>query len=327
MNDDVFEYTGNGQSVPNDVVSVRFHPSVIKVDDEAFYRYRMQDCCELKEVVLNDGLKIIGYRAFSGCSSLQSITLPSTVIQIRPAAFYECIKLREVVLNEGLQKIEGSAFEGCKSLQIITLPSTVMEIGNHAFQHCHWLQSITLPSSLVEIGKYGFNACIKLKEVVCSEVLPNVESTTFSDCRALERFTFPNISSRLEAIIQAGQVDVQNKIKLYINRGGIERKREGLYIPVEVTRRRTGWSLVQQNFRQIVKWIKYYELREATTLFELALWKAKMDQQVVEEDDDNRDRKKAKIDQAGDTDRHDDRDSFRVDVPGPVKDAILQYLR
>lgn len=33
------------------------------------------------------------------------------------------------------------------------------------------------------------------------------------------------------------------------------------------------------------------------------------------------------VDQVDDTDRHDDdRSSFRVDVPGPVKNAILQYL-
>ena len=54
--------------------------------------------------------------------------------------------------------------------------------------------------------------------------------------------------------------------------------------------------------------VKYYEMKEATTLFELALWKAKTNQ--VEDD----------IDPI-------DRDSFRVvEVPGPVKDAIMQYL-
>ena len=90
---------------------------------------------------------------------------------------------------------------------------------------------------------------------------------------------------------------------------------------MEVTRR-SRWGSVQHRLRRIVSWIKYYELREATTLFELAFWKAKMDQQV--EEDDSRDRKKAKIDQVGDTNH--DRGSFRVDVPGPVKDAILQYL-
>ena len=56
---EVFEYTGNGQEVPKDVVSVRFHPSVVKVDDKAFYK-----CNRLKEVILNEGLQYIGQDAF-----------------------------------------------------------------------------------------------------------------------------------------------------------------------------------------------------------------------------------------------------------------------
>ena len=51
--------------------------------------------------------------------------------------------------------------------------------------------------------------------------------------------------------------------------------------------------------------ISYYEIKEATTLFELALWKARIDQAV---------------------DEVDYRDAHRIEVPGPVKDTILQYL-
>ena len=42
-------------------------------------------------------------------------------------------------------------------------------------------------------------------------------------------------------------------------------------------------------------------------LFELALWKAK-------------------IDQVDDVDEITSRDAYRIEVPGPVKDTILQYL-
>ena len=45
-----FEYTGKGCVVPKDVTIVRFHPSVIEVEDYAFYR-----CDNLREVELNDG--------------------------------------------------------------------------------------------------------------------------------------------------------------------------------------------------------------------------------------------------------------------------------
>ena len=113
----VFEYTGNGQSVPKNVVSVRFHPSVVSIDDGAF-----EYCCtHLREVVLNDGLKNIGDNAFRGCS-LDSITIPSTVVEIGTDAFQNCGKLKEVVFNEGhfgLQSIGDRAFYDCRSLEVL----------------------------------------------------------------------------------------------------------------------------------------------------------------------------------------------------------------
>ena len=52
----------------------------------------------------------------------------------------------------------------------------------------------------------------------------------------------------------------------------------------------------------VIAHISYPEMKAATTLFELALWKAKISQT----DDANR-------------------EACRVGVPEPVKDAILQY--
>ena len=164
---------------------------------------------------------------------------------------------------------------------------------------------------MVEIGSWAFQGCSGLSEVVFSGGLPKIGSSTFNDCLALESIIFPNLSTRLEDIIQAGQMDAQNKVQFNINQSDIEWEREGtIYIPMEeVTRGRDEWEwdIVKEHFRQIVNWIKYYEMKEATTVFELALWKAK-------------------IDQVEDGIYESDRGLCRVDVPGPVKDTILQYL-
>jgi len=312
------------ERVPEDVVNVRLHSSVTTVTNNAFHL-----CKDLKKVLLNEGLVKIGSRAFEQCTSLESITLPSTVTDIGNYAFSGCRKLKNIlVCSEGLEKIGMSSFAGCTSLQSITLPSTVTEIGPSAFSlcgnlkevvlneglekiedgafvRCKKLETIRLPSSLALIGNAVFKGCCRLREVVCMESLPNVEYNAFQGCSALERITFPNLSSRLEDIIQAGQVDIQNKIRIQqnMNRGDIEWRRGGtIYLPIEMDR----WHLVKQRLEEIVKWIKYYEMKEATTLFELALWKVKMNQV---EDDVFR-----------------TRDECRVDVPGPVKDTILQYL-
>ena len=110
--EDVFEYTGEDCYVPRDVVSVRFHSSVIGVpaNDHTFKG------TSLKEVELNEGLLKICMWAFKNCNSLERIVFPSTVTEIDSYAFQYCNSLKEVVLNEGLERIGSHTFEDCKSL-------------------------------------------------------------------------------------------------------------------------------------------------------------------------------------------------------------------
>ena len=97
----LFEYTGKRCVVPKDVTIVRFHPSVIEVENEAF-----SDCKQLREVIFNDGAaEDWAGMHFNMCTSLSSITLPSTVTEIGYCAFSNCSNLREVILNEGLQRL------------------------------------------------------------------------------------------------------------------------------------------------------------------------------------------------------------------------------
>jgi len=90
---------------------------------------------------------------------------------------------------------------------------------------------------------------------------------------------------------------------------GVERRGSEIFVSPAVldVARGTNWSSTKQKrLDQISKSIVYYEMKEGLTLFELALWKAK-------------------IDQLGDTSPA-NRSACRIEVPGPVKATILQYL-
>ncbi len=105
----------------------------------------------------------IGIRAFSGCTSLTSITLPEGLTSIGIRAFYGCTSLTSITLPEGLTSIGVSAFHNCPSLTSITLPEGLTSIGSYAFHNCPSLTSITLPESLSSIGERAFYDCTNLK--------------------------------------------------------------------------------------------------------------------------------------------------------------------
>ena len=315
-----FEYTGKGCVIPKNVTIVRFHPSVIEVEDNASVegdRYnrlleRKLGPIErkLREVIFNDGLKKIGRRAFYECTSLSSIILPSTVTEIGYCAFNNCINLREVLLNEGLKRIGQSAFFGCRSLSSITLPSTVTEIGNGAFSSCINLREVVfrgVPRKIGknEIGDRSFRNCSNLREVVLHGVPREIEKDAFYNCSSLERFTFPTIPTRLYNLIQTGHWS-EIEYEVHEVRGVVEVSGGELFVSTQAMGGGNNWNAVRRDLDNIVRVISYYELKEATSMFELALWKFKLGQ--VEEDNPI------------------PRKKCRMDVPGPVKDIILQYL-
>ena len=128
----------------------------------------------------------------------------------------------------------------------------------------------------------------------------------FKDCTCLECLKFPSISTRLKNIIQDGNwISIKNKIDSISH---IERSGREVFISLKpIVEGRFHWrKTVKQRLDQIASIIAYYEMKEATSLFELALWKSNLNQ-------------------AGVTNCN-SRLSYRNEVPGPVKDSILQYL-
>ena len=99
-----------------------------------------------KTSVIPDSVTSIGERAFSGCSSLQSIEIPNSVTSIGESAFSGCSGLRSIEIPNSVTSIGSGAFYGCSGLQSIEIPNSVREIGAfpYAFYGCDSLSSITL---------------------------------------------------------------------------------------------------------------------------------------------------------------------------------------
>lgn len=74
----------------------------------------------------------IGFQAFSFCTELTSIDIPSSVTIIKEAAFAGCTGLTNVYTGDGVTTIEKYAFCGC-DLDEVTIGKSVTEIAGLAF--------------------------------------------------------------------------------------------------------------------------------------------------------------------------------------------------
>ena len=91
---------------------------------------------------------------FCGCTSLTSISLPSTATTIGDYAFQDCKNLSSAVVPSGVATINVGAFEGCAILKSIDLPATVKKITTSAFNGCSSLSKVILRSSTVVDGGF-----------------------------------------------------------------------------------------------------------------------------------------------------------------------------
>jgi hypothetical protein len=89
----------------------------------------------------------IGANAFSGCTNLSSITIPSAIKILGEKAFYGCTNLTSLIVGEGLTTIGSSAFENCIKLASITIPKTLNGYGDSCFKGCNSLATVIFDST------------------------------------------------------------------------------------------------------------------------------------------------------------------------------------
>ena len=129
--------------------------------------------------------QISGSSAFQGCTSLQSVDLPSLTTISGSGSFYQCTSLQSVDLPSLTTISSGKEFQNCFSLQSIELPSLTTIIGSDSFFKCTSLQSVDLPSLTTISGNYSFNNCTSLQSIYLPSITTIIGDYSFSNCTKL----------------------------------------------------------------------------------------------------------------------------------------------
>ena len=154
-----------------------------------------KDCTKLTSITIPNSVTEIGGSrfgdggAFAG-SGLTNITIPNSVTDIGEYAFSYCTSLASVTLptNANFTSIANSTFQNCTSLTSITIPNSVTDIWDAAFFHCTSLTSITIPNS--NIRGSAFSECTKLASVTIGSGVTNIECYAFQNCTSLTSVKF-----------------------------------------------------------------------------------------------------------------------------------------
>lgn len=184
---------------------------------------------QIREIVVEEGITVIGAEAFAGCINLTRVSLPTTLTTLKDSAFWECTSLQTITLPQNLAKMdyyenECRVFDDCSSLKEILvhednpyftscdgflynksktelircpeaftgaydIPEGTVKIDRGAFGYCSGLTAVRIPGTVKELGEYVFFDCTSLESADLSALTCEFFPDIFVGCTKLKGIT------------------------------------------------------------------------------------------------------------------------------------------
>jgi hypothetical protein len=117
----------------------------------------------IPETISGMPVRSIGASAFANKVNVTGISLPSNLVTISDAAFYNT-RIYSVVVPNNVTSIGASAFSACANLNSVSLPDSLNYIGDSAF----WgtpIISINIPTQIKTLKASTFYNCNQLQSL------------------------------------------------------------------------------------------------------------------------------------------------------------------
>jgi hypothetical protein len=269
--DDIFVYMGGEQEVPRNVKRAKIDESIDTIPRQAF-----QDCQQLIELEGHDKLKKIEVGAFNRCRRLRWVIKMNGVVDIEAHAFYGCQDLSDLEFDK-LEIIELAAFAHCKSLRSINMPS-VRRVDRCAFNGCEALTDPAFGEDLERISGSAFDGCTALIRIAIPLNFPLKDGLiawdgAFHWCEKLFRVdVIEGVHETISSLHMKSWRDEMREQIDQINQTLLDTP------PSEKPAVIDGWIGSVIDRMEHYKVEHHLLVKEAMTLLELALWKAKLEE-------------------------------------------------
>lgn len=181
-------------SIPSAIAYNGSTYTVTAIGEKAFAK-----CSSLRSISIPSSVSRIGKDAFSGCNGLEGVyisdmaswcTLEFSNYDSNPLAYAHQLYLNgtlveHLVVPSHISAVAQRAFSGCHSLKSVTISQGVVSIGDYAFSSCSNLSVLSLPASLQSIGAGGFSFCGGISSIQVPASLRSVGSGAFYGCSGL----------------------------------------------------------------------------------------------------------------------------------------------
>ena len=177
-------------SIPESVMYNDVSYSVTSIGNYAF-----TGCYTLNSITIPNSVTSIGNYAFQWCS-FTSITIPHSVMSIGEGIFSKCSNLTSINVDANNLKYDSrdnynviietttnTLVAGCKNTVI---PNSVTSIGNGAFAGLSFQHSITIPNGVISIGERAFYECSSLSTITIPNSVTSIGDNAFSGCSSLK---------------------------------------------------------------------------------------------------------------------------------------------
>lgn len=186
------------------------------------------NCPNLTKITIGEGLKYIGYNAFSN-SPIKEANLPSTLRDISSYAFlgyssycpfindiqpenhiryigkvaYQCVDrdLEEYTIKDGTVTLADELFESSQG-NAFHIPASVEQIGNRAFAYTQ-IKALPEMLGLKRIGGEAFYGCKNLKKLTIPETVEYIGGGAFYGCSNIWSLTYNAINAECESFMES----------------------------------------------------------------------------------------------------------------------------